>query len=253
MRFLLFAAAVFFAACGPTPQTAGNETSDNDSAMNVSADSTQANTLTDAEKSEGWTLLFDGQSKNGWHSYQNKTNLESWKVENGTLTLDPKGAGGGSILTDQDFENYHLKIDWKISPNGNSGIIFNVKEAAEYDSDYFTGPEMQVLDNNGHADAKIHKHRAGDLYDLIASSPETVRPTGEWNTAEIIINNDSLELRLNGPSVVRTKLWDDNWKQMIANSKFKEWPAFGTIKSGKISLQDHGDPVWFRNIKIRKL
>jgi hypothetical protein len=252
MRLLLFAAVLFFAACGPTPQTSGTNES-TDSSMNVNTDSAAVNTLTDAERSEGWTLLFDGQSKSGWHSYNNKTNLDSWKVQDGSLMLDPKGTGGGSILTDQEFENYHLKLDWKISPNGNSGIIFNVKEAPEYENDYHTGPEMQVLDNNGHPDAKIHKHRAGDLYDLIASSTETVKPAGEWNTAEIIINNDSLELRLNGPTVVKTTLWDDNWKQMIANSKFKEWSAFGTVKSGKISLQDHGDQVWFRNIKVRKL
>ena len=252
MRLLILAAVALFAACGPAPQAGGTTDNTNDSTMNSGA-GTAMNALSDAERNEGWTLLFDGQSKAGWHSYLNKTNLDSWKVEDGTLTLDPKGGAGGSIVTDQEFENYHFKIDWKISKNGNSGIIFNVKEAAEFDSDYFTGPEMQVLDNEGHADAKINKHRAGDLYDLISASPETVRPAGEWNTAEIIINNDSLELRLNGPTVVRTKLWDDNWKQMIANSKFKEWSSFGTFRSGKISLQDHGDQVWFRNIKIRKL
>ena len=253
MRLILFAALSLFAACGPKPQSSGSQATENDTTMNASANSGAANMLTDAERSEGWTLLFDGQSKTGWHSYLNKTNLESWKVQDGTLTLDPKGGGGGSILTDQEYGNYHLKLDWKISPNGNSGIIFNVKEAPEFESDYFTGPEMQVLDNNGHADAKIHKHRAGDLYDLIPSSPETVKPVGEWNTAEILVTNDSLEFRLNGPTVVKTAIWDDNWKQMIANSKFKEWTSFGTFKSGKISLQDHGDQVWFRNIKIRKL
>ena len=252
MRILFLAAIILFVGCGPAPQSSGSSTSESDSAM-TSAPANGGNVLTDAERAEGWTLLFDGQSKTGWHSYLNKTNLDSWKVQDGMLVLDPKGGGGGSIVTDQDFENYHLKLDWKISKNGNSGIMFNVKEAPEYESDFFTGPEMQVLDNEGHPDAKINKHRAGDLYDLISASPETVRPAGEWNSAEIILHNDSLELRLNGPAVVKTKLWDENWKQMVANSKFKEWPAFGTMRSGKISLQDHGDQVWYRNIKIRKL
>lgn len=253
MRIFIFAAASLFAACGSTPETTGTSGNETDTTMAVSTDSVAANTLSSSEQAEGWTLLFDGQSKNGWHSYLNKTNLDSWKVEDGTLTLVPGGSGGGSILTDEEYENYHLKIDWKISKNGNSGIIFSVKEDPQYESDYFTGPEMQVLDNEGHPDAKINKHRAGDLYDLISASPETVKPVGEWNTAEIIKRNDSLELRLNGPTVVKTTMYDDSWKQMVANSKFKEWKDFGTFRSGKISLQDHGDQVWFRNIKIRKL
>jgi hypothetical protein len=112
---------------------------------------------------------------------------------------------------------------------------------------------MQVLDNERHPDAKIPKHRAGDLYDLIAAHPETAKRAGEWNTAEIIKNKDSLELRLNGPTVVKTKLWDANWKKLVKNSKFKQWPDFGTFKKGVIALQDHGNKVTYRNIKIRIL
>lgn len=254
MRILTIAAVMLFAACGSNPQDSDDTANNGDTTMTASQDTVaSSNGLSEAEKGEGWTLLFDGQSKTGWHTYLNKTSGDSWKVEDGTITLDPKGGGGGSLVTDQEYENYHFKIDWKISKNGNSGIIFNVKEDAKYESDYFTGPEMQVLDNDGHPDAKINKHRAGDLYDLISAAPETVKPAGEWNTAEIIIQNDSLEFRLNGPAVVKTKLWDANWKKMVANSKFKQWADFGTFKSGKISLQDHGDQVWYRNIKIRKL
>jgi hypothetical protein len=112
---------------------------------------------------------------------------------------------------------------------------------------------MQVLDNNGHPDAKIIKHRAGDLYDLVSVSKETVKPVGEWNTAEIISNNGSLRFNLNGEQVVITTMWDDAWRTMLAGSKFKDMEGFGTYKKGKISLQDHGDNVWYRNIKIRKL
>src|SRR5690606_31738521 len=118
---------------------------------------------------------------------------------------------------------------------------------------YFTGPEMQVLDNAGHPDAKIFKHRAGDLYDLIPSSTETVKPFGEWNQAEIILNKGKLQFFLNGKQVVETTMWDADWNDMVAKSKFATMPDFGKYHSGKIVLQDHGDEVWYRNILIKKL
>ena len=217
------------------------------------------NTLTSAERSEGWTLLFDGQTTSGWHSYGKPGSIgNAWKVEDGTLHFD--GAAkkvsptqGGDIVTDEDFENFHLKLEWKISPKGNSGIIFYVHEdTTRYKHTYHTGPEMQVLDNSGHADARITKHRAGDLYDLITAK-ETVKPVGEWNLAEIKADKGRLQFYLNGEEVLSTTMWDDNWRTMIANSKFKEWSGFGTYKKGKIALQDHDDDVWYRNIKIRKL
>jgi hypothetical protein len=112
---------------------------------------------------------------------------------------------------------------------------------------------MQVLDNAGHPDAKIIKHMAADLYDLISSSPLTVKKAGEWNQVEIISNNGQLEFYLNGPKVLSTTMWDDNWKKMIKGSKFKDMPDFGTYKKGRIGLQDHGNRIWYRNIKIKKL
>jgi hypothetical protein len=112
---------------------------------------------------------------------------------------------------------------------------------------------MQVLDNAGHRDAKIIKHRAGDLYDLISSSSEPVKPAGEWNQVEIVSNQGKLDFTLNGTKVVSTTLWDDNWKKMVAGSKFKTMSDFGTFKKGKIALQDHGDAVCYRNIMIKKL
>lgn len=218
------------------------------------------NTLSSKEKKEGWELLFDGVSTNRWHSYGHTTVSKAWVVEDGILHLDPStkkdwpANESRDIVTDDEYENFHLKLDWKISPNGNSGIIFYVKEdAAKYKNTYNTGLEMQVLDNNGHPDAKIVKHRAGDLYDLISSSKETVKPAGEWNHAEIISNKGKLNLYLNGTNVVTTILWDENWRQMVANSKFKSMAEFGSFKKGRIALQEHGDEVWYRNIKIKKL
>jgi len=206
---------------------------------------------------KGWISLFDGQTTKGWHTY-NKTGIgKAWKVENGILHFDAAAkkqapAEGGDIVTDEEFDNFHLKLEWKISPNGNSGIIFYSKEDPQIPTMWQTGPEMQILDDKGHPDAKIQKHHTGDLYDLI-SSKEAVKPVGEWNLAEIVANKGKLEFYLNGQQILSTTLWDDNWRKMIANSKFKDMPAFGTIRKGKIGLQDHGDDVWFRNIMIKRL
>lgn len=255
MRIFLPVILGLFAACGSSPESTENAEPKTDTTMattNAAADSAGINMLTDAEKSEGWQLLFDGTSTNGWHAYNKKGTLDDWKAENGILTL-VSTKKDVDLVTDKEYENFHLMIDWNISEGGNSGIIFNVNESDKYDRDFKTGPEMQVLDNERHSDAKIPKHRAGDLYDLIACSTETVKPAGQWNTAEIIKNKDSLTLRLNGTTVVQTKMWDANWKKMVAGSKFKEWKDFGTFKKGVIALQDHGDKVMYRNIKLREL
>jgi len=231
----------------------------NDTTKNQTTEMIKENSLGEEEKSDGWQLLFDGNTKNGWHVYNNKSDGHAWKIDNGTLHLDPREkkdwqtVGGGDLVTDEEFENFHLKLEWKLDSAGNSGIIFYIKEDPKYEHTWHTGPEMQVLDNAGHADARINKHSAGDLYDLIASSPQTVKPFGEWNAVEIIANNGLLEFHLNGTKVLSATLWDDNWKKMVAGSKFKEWPDFGTYKKGRIALQDHGDKVWYRNIKIKRL
>jgi hypothetical protein len=132
-------------------------------------------------------------------------------------------------------------------------VIFLVHESPEYPYPWQTGPEMQVLDNAGHPDAKIISHRAGDLYDLIVSSQETVKPAGEWNQAEIRINQGKLDFFLNGVNIVSTQLFTPEWEALIAKSKFKNMPGFGKYKKGKISLQDHGDVVHYRNLMIKKL
>ncbi|MBB2151823.1 3-keto-disaccharide hydrolase [Pedobacter gandavensis] len=204
--------------------------------------------------SKGFTKLFDGKTTAGWHTYGQKTAGAKWDVEDGALHCNTKNTGGGDLVTDKEYGNFHLKVDWKVAPKANSGIIFYVHEdKPKYGATYSTGLEMQVLDNEGHPDGKITKHRSGDLYDLIKSSSEPVKPVGEWNTAEIISKNGKLELKLNGVKVVQTTLWDDQFKALIAGSKFAKWPDFATFKTGKIALQDHGDEVWYRNIMIKEL
>lgn len=233
----------------------------------ISCNSTKQNKMNSEDsqaKNEEWISLFDGKSTNGWHTYGKSGIGKAWKVEDGVLRLDAAAkkewqtAEGGDIVTDEEFENFHLKLEWKIAPKGNSGIIFYIHEdSSKYKYPWETGPEMQVLDNGtpenpGHADGKIPSHRAGDLYDLVIAK-EATRPPGEWNAVEIISNNGDLEFRMNGESILRTKMWDEGWKNLIAKSKFKTMPGFGTYKKGRIGLQDHGDNVWFRNIMIRKL
>ncbi|TKC00480.1 DUF1080 domain-containing protein [Pedobacter cryophilus] len=205
---------------------------------------------------ENWQSLVSNNT-NGWHTYGKTYAGKAWSVNNNVLYFNPSvedQTQRGDLVTNEIYENFHLKYEWKISKNGNSGVIFNVNDdATKYQYPYLTGPEMQVLDNSGHPDAKIFKHRAGDLYDLIASKPETVKPSVEWNAAEIILNNGKLAFFLNGKKVVSTIMWDNNWKKMVAGSKFKDMPDFGKSRSGKIVLQDHGDEVWYKNIVIKKL
>jgi Domain of Unknown Function (DUF1080) len=260
MRLLLAALAVSALAGCQLNSAKDADESKKDTMSNTSNNTAAApNTLTDAQKNEGWQLLFDGTTTKGWHVYNKKSDGSAWKVADGAMYLDTaqkkdwQVVGGGDIVTDEEFENYHFKIEWKVAPKGNSGLIFNIKEDPKYEHTWHTGPEMQVLDNAGHPDSKINKHRAGDLYDLISSQPEVVRPAGEWNQVEIISNKGSLEFIFNGTKVLSTTMWDDNWKKMIAASKFKSMPDFGTYKTGRIGLQDHGDLVWFRNIMIKKL
>jgi hypothetical protein len=219
------------------------------------SDSTKIN-----QPESGWISLFDGKTTKGWHKYGGGAVGPAWKIADGVLYLDAtekegeKIKGGGDIVTDEQFENFDLKLEWKISKGGNSGIMFCVHEdTTKYKAPYETGPEMQVLDNEGHSDGKIHKHRAGDLYDLIACSKESVKPVGEWNQVEIKLLNGKLDFFLNGVNVVATTIWDDNWDRMVANSKFKTMPGFAKFKKGSIDLQDHDFTVWYRNLMIKKL
>lgn len=213
------------------------------------------NTLSKKEIKSGWRLLFDGKSTTGWHTWKSKEVKANWIVSDGALKYDTsKGKeGSGDLVSNEEFENFELSIEWKISQNGNSGIYINSQEDAKYAYGWFTGPEIQVIDNDGHPDGKIKKHRASDLYDLIQSSSEPAKAVGEWNTVKIISNKGSLQVFMNGVKVVETRMDDQNWKDLIANSKFKNMPDFGKFLKGHIVLQDHGNDVWYRSIKIKSL
>ncbi len=219
------------------------------------------NALSDAQIKEGWKSLFDGKTTNGWTNFNKKTIGSSWKIEDGALTLSttqkPDGGwqakDGGDIIYDQEFENFELELEWKIQACGNSGIMYLVEESENYDYPWMTGPEMQILDNTCHPDAKIERHRAGDLYDIIASRLEVSKPAGSWNKVRVLVNKGHLEHWVNGHKVVDTELFTPEWTEMLKETKWKDFADFGTKKKGKISLQDHGDRVWFKNIRIREL
>ena len=220
------------------------------------------NALTDQEKAAGWQLLFDGQSLRGWHNYGKKTIGAAWVIDEGAIHLQTKAKGegewqqrdGGDILTGEEYQDFELELDWKLGRCGNSGIIYNVVEdASKYEYVWQTGPEMQVLDNTCHPDARIPKHRAGDLYDLIPCRYETVKSAGEWNHVRLVSKGGKVEHWLNYRKLVEYDMNSPEWPKLIAGSKFKEMPGFGKARKGRISLQDHGDRVWFKNIKIRKL
>lgn len=212
------------------------------------------NILTKREQKEGWQLLFNGKNLDGWHTYHKQSADPCWSVNEGNIELNhSKGTGGGDLVTEGEYQNFELELDWKISKGGNSGVIFLVNEAPQYNATYITGPEMQVLDNVNAEDNKKANHLAGSLYDLLPCNPSTVHPYGEWNHIKIRLDKGRLTFRMNGKKVVETTMWDATWKEMVANSKFKRWPEFATFYKGHIALQDHGDTVWFRNIRIRKL
>lgn len=217
---------------------------------------TAHNTLTEDEKSNGWKLLFDGKTTNGIRNFKTETLGNKWIARNGSLHFkgkDAPGTGGDIIITDKEYEDYELYLEWKISTGGNSGIIYNVVENDQYDYVWQTGPEMQILDNVRHSDGQIVKHRAGDLYDLIECGTVVVNEPQTWNKVRIVMKDGKVQHWLNGHKVVETELWTPEWDQMVAGSKFKDMPGFGTGRKGHIALQDHSDPVWFRNIKIREL
>jgi hypothetical protein len=178
-------------------------------------------------------------------------------VDQGTLHVKPVDdkLNRGDLVTDGEYENFDLQLEWKVSPGANSGIIFLVYEdTAKYKYSFETGPEMQVLDNIKAEDNKKENHLAGTLYDLAGKAADSQpKAVGEWNKAEIICNKGSLKLLLNDKLVVSTTLWDENWNMMVAASKFKNWPGFGQYKKGKIALQYHGNEVWYRNIRVKNL
>lgn len=210
------------------------------------------NMLTKKEKAEGWELLFDGKTTNGWRNY-GKSTMTGWKVIDGVLHNSGAGSDhGGDIITEEEYDNFELYIEWKATQKSNSGIFYHVNENAA-DAIYKTAPEYQLLDDIGWPTKLKPSQYSGANYAMNTPVNAKVKPLDEFNTARIIVNGPRVEHWLNGVKVVEYELWSEDWKKNKENSKWKDNAQYGMFKKGNIGLQDHGGLTMFRNIKIRKL
>jgi len=206
------------------------------------------NTLTAAEKSAGWQLLFDGTTTAGWRGYRMNTVPAGWQVVDGALTRVGEGA---DLITSGVYGSFELALEWMVAPKGNSGIMYRVTEADSFS--YQTGPEYQVLDDAGHRDGLSRLTAAAAVYGLYPSPEGLERPAGQWNQARIVVHGDSVQHWLNGTLAAQYVLGSADFNAKVAGSKFGKWPGFGKAKVGHIALQDHGDRVAYRSIKLRVL
>lgn len=220
---------------------------------------------------DGWITLFDGKTFKGWRGYNRADMPKQWEIDNGAIHIKASGAGeagakdGGDIIFNHKFKNYEFEVEWKVAKGANSGILYMIQEV-EGQPTYISAPEYQVLDNKNHPDAKLGKdnnRQSASLYDMIPAVPQNSKPAGEWNKAKILSYKGTIVHSQNGENVVEYHLWTPQWQEMLDKSKFsqKKWPLAyelllncgGPNKEGFIGFQDHGDDVWFRNIRIKIL
>ena len=206
------------------------------------------NTLTPAERAEGWRLLFDGKTTAGWRGWKMDTLPSGWQALDGALTRVHQAA---DIITTDKFKDFELKLEWKIAKNGNSGIFYRASE--DDDAIYWSAPEMQVLDDAGHPDGKSRLTAAGSDYGLYPAPAGVVKPAGQWNQVRLVVKGQHVEHWLNGVKVVEYELGSPDWEAKVKASKFAPHPHYGRNREGYIGLQEHDFWVAYRNIKIRTL
>ncbi|WP_105190107.1 3-keto-disaccharide hydrolase [Pseudoalteromonas sp. T1lg48] len=207
------------------------------------------NQLTAQEQEAGWQLLFDGNDMSQWRNFKSDGLNKQWQVEDGAMTLT--ASGGGDILTKKSYDDFELQLQWKIAKKGNSGIFVLVDEKGS--AIYSHAPEIQILDNQEHPDNKIDSHLAGSIYDLFAAPSSAHKVAGQWNDVRIRLRDNHLEVWQNGVSTTSIVIGSTTWNALVENSKFATWQGFAQGQGGHIGLQDHGDRVWFKNIKIKEL
>jgi len=206
---------------------------------------------------EEWIVLFNGDNLDGWRTYGEASVNSGWIVEDGAIVLDvdasTNSTTGGDLITADQYENFELQLEWKISEGGNSGIFFGVQEIAGQRVAYETGVEMQILDDDRHADGARRETSAGSCYALYPPTEDVVRPVGEYNEVRILVRDGNVEHWLNGTMIVAYTIGSADWSDRVAASKFADWQHFARYRKGHIALQDHTDRVWFRNLKLRQL
>lgn len=220
----------------------------------VSCQDKKGNELTKAEKDAGWKLLFDGKSLNGWRTFKNKAG-NTWEATGGELhckgsATDKSDLRADLITTDQ-YENFELSLDWKIAKAGNSGVMYHVTE--EYEAPYLTGPEYQLIDDEGFPEKLEDWQKTAADYAMYNTTSRPVKPVGEYNDTKIIFNKGHVEHWLNGVKVIEFEAWSDDWNKRKADGKWKDAEGYGMSKTGYVCLQDHGSEIWFKNIKIKPL
>ena len=262
--FLILVSVIAFTFLNSCGQQGSGDESEEATAAEPATEEAILNGLSEAEVADGWILMFDGKTSDGWRGYGKDDFPAGWEITDGTIKMKGSGKGeagsedGGDIVYNQEFENFHWKLEWKISEGGNSGIFYLGQENTELGPIWKTAPEMQVLDNEKHPDAmlgKDHNRQAGSLYDIIPAVPQNAKPVGEWNQVEIIVYKGTVIHKQNGVVVVEYHLWTDEWKELVAGSKFPGLnPDWADVASkGYLGLQDHGDDVWFRNLRVKAL
>jgi hypothetical protein len=248
-RVLTFLLLSIFFACNSSQES--EKSTEMISAEDASMQVTH-NTLSEAEKAEGWELLFDGKSTDQWRAYQKETFPEGgWEVKDGELLVEK---GGGDIITKAQFGNFELAMDFLLSDTANSGIFYLVIEEPEM-AIWQNAPEYQILDNQTYIsmNGDMSTHLTAENYDLQSAPDDYTNPIGEWNTARIIHQDGNVEHWLNGKKAIEYQIGSEEWESLVQKSKFAEYPKYGRAKQGHIGLQDHGHLVRFRNIKIRKI
>jgi hypothetical protein len=209
------------------------------------------NKLSPAEKKAGWKLLFDGKTTSGWRAFGKATDVPTgWIVENGSLTTP---GGKGDLVSANQYENFELDFQWKIAPKGNSGLMFRVVDDGTHARTYETGPEFQLIDDENYPMELKEVQKTAANYDLQPASKKTGKPAGEWNHSRLIVKNGLVQHWLNGTKVVEYQIGSEAWKKQVQGSKFASMPGYAKAAKGHIALQDHGDQVWFRTLKIKDL
>lgn len=225
----------------------------------VKSDVVAENTLSAQEKSEGWQLLFDGKTTNGWKNF-NEDHISGWIVEDGCIIGQGLGGDiGGDIVSEQEYDNFILKWDWKLGPNGNSGVIYHVVEDVKYAAPYETGPEYQLIEDDDFRNPDGSQYpleewqkTAADYAMYLPNEKKKVN-IRDWNSSMIKFTEANAEYWLNGEKVLEFEPWSDDWNKRRNSGKWDQYPDYGKAKKGKISLQDHGSKIWFKNIKIKEL